>query len=57
MGSEIASWDTFEKGALYMGASSSWELIWLVVSILMCVVALWVGSRHEKDAYKKAEKK
>lgn len=57
MGSAIDSWDTFEKGATYMGAGTSWEMIWLVVSIIMCVVALWVGGKHEKDAYKKAEKK
>ncbi|MEM7268501.1 MAG: hypothetical protein AAF401_04520 [Pseudomonadota bacterium] len=53
----IESWDAWEKGAYYMGAASSWESIWLIVSIIMCVLAIIIGSRHEKDAYRKAEKK
>ncbi|MEM8755613.1 MAG: hypothetical protein AAGF90_21840 [Pseudomonadota bacterium] len=56
MGSAFDSFDGIE-GAYYIGAGTSWELIWLVVSVAMCVLALWVGSRHELDAYKKAERK
>ena len=56
MGSAFESWDAVE-GAYYMGAGTSWEVIWLVVSIVMCIVALIAGSRHEKEAYKKAENK
>ena len=54
MGSSFDSWDAVE-GAYYMGAGSSWETIWLVLSIGMCVAALIVGARHELDAYKKAD--
>lgn len=55
MGSSFDSWDGVE-GAYYMGAGTSWELIWLVVSIAMCVYACYVGAKHELDAYKEAEK-
>ena len=55
MGSSFDTWNDV-AGAYYMGASSSWEVIWLVVSIVFCVWALVLGSRHELDAYNKAEK-
>lgn len=42
-------------GAMYMGADTNWEVIWTLVSVLVCIWALIVGSRHELDAYKKAE--
>ena len=56
MGSSFDSWNDI-AGAIYMGSGSSWEHIWLWVSIAMCVVALCVGHMHESDAYKKAEDK
>jgi hypothetical protein len=55
MGSPIDTWDGL-TGAYYMGMNSGWELIWLLVSIVMCVVALYVGAKHELDAYKAAER-
>ena len=57
MGSTIVSWDTFEKGAMYLGAGTSWEAIWLILSIVLCIIALVAGSRHEKAAYRKIGKK
>lgn len=54
MGFNIANWDAVE-GALYMGANSSWEVIWTVIAALVCIWAVIMGSRHELDAYKKAE--
>lgn len=54
MGSNFSSWEGIE-GAIYMGANTSWEGIWTLVSIGCCVVALIIGSRHELDAYKKME--
>lgn len=54
MGSEFADWALF-KGPMYMGANSSWEVIWTLVAAGICVVALVVGSRHELDAYKRME--
>ena len=54
MGFDIANWDAVE-GALYMGAHTNWEVIWTLIAALVCIWALVVGSRHELDAYKKAE--
>lgn len=51
---ETATWNDV-TGAYYMGLNSSWETIWLVASIVMCVAALWIGHKHEQDAYNKAE--
>ena len=52
MGSSFSSYDAVE-GAYYMGAGTSWEVIWTVVALACCIVALIAGSRHELDAYKK----
>ena len=54
MGSSFDSWSAVE-GAYYMGAGTSWELIWLAVSIGMCVLALIMGSIHELDAYRREQ--
>ena len=56
MGSAFDTWNDVD-GAYYMGAGTSWEVIWLLLSIVICVVALWMGARHELDAYKSAEAK
>ena len=56
MGAPFESWDAVE-GAYYVGAGGSWEMIWFLVSVVLCVVALWMGARHELDAYKSAEAK
>lgn len=53
MGSSFDSWDAVE-GAYYVGLGGM-EAPWLIVSIIMCVVALYVGAKHELDAYKEAE--
>ena len=55
MESAFADWAEFE-GAIYMGGGTAWEYIWLLLSIVLCVVALVVGSRHEHDAYKRLKK-
>ena len=55
MGIDLANWDA-ATGPLYMGANSSWEIIWTLIALLCCVVACIVGSRHELDAYKRAKK-
>lgn len=54
MGSMFDTWNSV-SGAIYPGAGGSWEHIWLYVSIAMCVVALWIGHKHETEAYEKAE--
>ena len=52
MGSAFDTWNDI-AGPYYMGANSSWEVIWLLVAIALCILPLIVGSRHELDAYKK----
>ncbi len=54
MGSEISNWEGV-TGAIYMGANSSWEVVWVVVAAALLVVSLVVGSKHELDAYKQAD--
>lgn len=54
MGSHFDNWDSVE-GAIYMGANTSWEVIWVVAAAVCCVIALVVGSKHELDAYKKMD--
>lgn len=55
MGFSIETWNDI-AGPIYFGANTSWELIWTVASVALCVIALIVGSRHELDAYKKADR-
>ncbi len=55
MGFDLESLDDM-SGAIYMGANSSWEVTWLVISIAVCVIACVVGSKHELDAYQKIKK-
>ena len=40
-----------------MGANTSWEVIWFLVAVGICVITLVMGSRHELDAYKKLKEK
>ena len=54
MGSDIKDWAAVE-GAYYTGYGSG-ELLWLIVAIVLCIVPLVIGSRHELDAYKKLKK-
>lgn len=56
MGSSFDNWDAVE-GAYYMGANSGWEVIWTLVALAICIIALIAGSRHELEAYKKVAKK
>ena len=49
-----ATWNGVEA-AYYTGAGGGMEIIWLGVSIVMCVVAIWVGGRHEAEAYKRKQ--
>ena len=56
MGSEFTDWAQ-ATGPIYMGANSSWEVIWFLVALVLCVLALIGGSRHELDAYKKLKDK
>jgi len=55
MGSHIDDW-AMAEGPIYMGADSSWEVTWLLISVALCVVALIAGSMHEKSSYRKLRK-
>ena len=52
MGSAFSNWEEF-TGPIYMGAGTGWEVFWTLVAAALCVGALVMGSRHEKDAYKR----
>ena len=54
MGFGIETWNEI-AGPIYMGANTSMEVVWTALSVVACVVALIAGSKHELDAYKKAE--
>ena len=51
---DLENWDA-ATGPLYMGANSSWEIIWTLIAGLLCVLAIIGGSRHELDAYKRMQ--
>lgn len=53
-GIEEASWNAVE-GAYYTALGS--EMLWVVLSIACCVVALAIGSMHEKSAYRREEER
>ena len=54
MGSDFSNWAD-AAGPIYMGANSSWEVIWVVVAAGCLILSLVIGSKHELDAYNKAE--
>ncbi|MEO0389270.1 MAG: hypothetical protein AAF281_17425 [Pseudomonadota bacterium] len=54
MGTSITDWATVE-GAYYVGYGG-WEWLWFLVSFALCVGSLVLGSRHEKESYKKLKK-
>lgn len=47
-----ATWNVAE-GAYYTAVGS--EIIWVLLSVVACIAACVSGSKHELDAYKKAE--
>lgn len=55
MGSNFDTWNGVE-GAYYVGAGSG-EMLWVIVSVVLCVIALIIGARHELSSYSKAQKK
>lgn len=52
MGSAFSDWAD-ATGPIYMGANTSFEVIWMALAATLCVIALISGSKHELDAYKK----
>jgi hypothetical protein len=51
MGNTIGGWEGI-SGAFYTGYGSNEGLI-VIVTIIMCVGALWWSNRHESKSYKK----
>ncbi|MEM8793432.1 MAG: hypothetical protein AAGE80_17560 [Pseudomonadota bacterium] len=47
-----ASWNA-ASGAYYSAVGS--ELLWVGVSVVICIASMVVGALHENDAYRKAE--
>ena len=56
MGSNIIDWAT-ANGAYYVGANTTWEIVWTVIAFGLCVIALISGAQHELDAYEELEDK
>ena len=52
IGTNITDWAAVE-GTYYAGVGT--EGIWLAISVVLCVVALVAGARHEKAAYRRAK--
>ncbi|MEQ8666842.1 MAG: hypothetical protein RIC16_14065 [Rhodospirillales bacterium] len=55
MGTDLTTWNEIVEtgGAMYSGLGA--EGFWLFVSIALCVVALYIGGKHEADRYKRVE--
>jgi len=49
------TWDGFE-GAYYTGLGST-ELPWLIATMILLAIAIWMGARHEHEAYEAVEEK
>lgn len=45
-----ATWDVVD-GAMFMGWGGSMPAIWTIVSVVICIVLLWIGNKHEHDLY------
>ncbi|MEO0829327.1 MAG: hypothetical protein AAFY03_02585 [Pseudomonadota bacterium] len=54
MGTTITDWSTVE-GAMYTGAGGG-EWFWVLVALVLTVLPLVAGVKHELDSYKKLEK-
>lgn len=52
IGAPFESWDAVAGASYYTGLGGG-ELIWLVISIALCVLAIFVGHGHEKKANSK----
>ncbi len=47
---DTADWAVVE-GAMYMGAGGGAPLIYTLISVACCVVALWIGNSKEHKLY------
>ena len=54
IGSPLGESGWTDAASYYVGAGGG-ELVWLLVSIGLCVLALLVGGKHERDAYRRRE--
>lgn len=53
---DLVNWDA-AVGPIYMGANSEAEVIWTLIAAALCVWAIFVGARHELDAYERMKDK
>jgi len=49
IGAPFDNWDAVAGGSYYTGLGSG-EFIWLMVSIALCVLAIFIGHSHESKA-------
>ncbi len=54
MGTSITDWTAVE-GAYYAGAGGG-EWLWLFIAIALTVIPLFMGAKHELQAYEKIKK-
>jgi hypothetical protein len=45
-----ASWDSV-TGAMYMGAGGAMPMVYTLISVALCIWALWAGNRKEHSLY------
>ena len=51
---DTGTWNGVE-GAYFTGAGGGSMLFWLIVAIVLCVLPLVLGHKHESERYKKME--
>ena len=51
---KTGTWNGVE-GAYSTGFGGQWELVWLVISIGLCILVLFVGGLHESVSYSREE--
>jgi len=49
IGAPFDKWEDVAGASYYTGLGSG-EFIWLVIAIILCILALWWGHRHESEA-------
>ena len=50
MGASFDNWDAVKDAAYYVGAGA--EGIWLFIAIVLCILAIVIGHKHESKVNK-----
>ncbi len=51
---DTGTW-TGVDGTYFAGAGGASPTVWLIISMALCVLAMVIGARHEKESYKKSQ--